>query len=74
MKIEQKPYQWLSWVATVCLVGAAILAAFNIYPLYIWAFIFSNALWIIVGILWKEKSIIAMNTGLTVVYIAGLLY
>jgi len=56
MVVEQKPYQWLSWIATVCLLGAALLAAFNIYPLYIWAFIVSNSLWILVGVLWKEKK------------------
>ena len=69
-----KPYQWVAWVATVCLLTAATLAAFNVYPLYIWAFIISNTLWILVGILWKEKRLIVMNTGLTVIYITGLLF
>ena len=69
-----KPYQWLACVATVCLLTAATLAAFNVYPLYIWAFIISNSLWILVGILWKEKSLIVMNAGLTVIYVAGLLF
>jgi hypothetical protein len=67
-----KPYQWLAWIATVCLLTAAILAAFNVYPLYIWAFIISNSLWILVGVLWKEKSLIVMNAGLTAIYVAGL--
>ena len=69
-----KPYQWLSWVATVCLLSAATLAAFTVYPLYIWAFIISNSLWILIGVLWKEKSLIVMNAGLTVIYVAGLLF
>jgi hypothetical protein len=68
-----KPYQWLAWVATIWLLTAAILAAFNVYPLYIWAFIISNSLWILVGVLWKEKSLIVMNAGLTAIYVAGLL-
>jgi len=68
-----KPYQWVAWLATTCLLIAATLAAFNVHPLYIYAFIFSNTLWVIVGILWKEKSLIVMNVGLTVIYIAGLL-
>ena len=68
-----KPYQWLAWIATVSLLTAATLAAFNIYPLYIWAFIISNSLWILVGILWKEKTVIVMNTGLCGIYIVGLL-
>jgi len=68
-----KPYQWLAWLSTVCLLTAALLAAFNIYPLYVYAFIISNSLWILVGYLWSEKSLIVMNAGLTIIYVAGLL-
>ena len=68
-----KPYQWLAWIATVSLLTAATLAAFNIYPLYIWAFIISNSLWILVGVLWKERTVIVMNAGLCGIYIVGLL-
>jgi len=68
-----KPYQWLAWLSTVCLLIAATLAALNIYPYYIFAFIGSNTLWIIIGVLWKEKSLVVMNAGLTLIYIAGLL-
>lgn len=67
-----KPYQWLAWLSTVCLLTAALLAAFNIYPLYVYAFIISNSLWILVGYLWSEKSLIVMNAGLTIIYVAGL--
>jgi hypothetical protein len=67
-----KPYQWLAWFSTVCLLVAATLAAFNIYPWYIFAFIASNSLWVLIGVLWKEKSLIVLNAGLTVIYIAGL--
>lgn len=68
-----KPYQWLAWVSTACLLVAATLAALNIYPYYIFAFIGSNTLWVLIGILWKEKSLVVMNAGLTLIYIAGLL-
>ena len=67
-----KPYQWLAWLSTGCLLGAALLAAFNVYPYYIYAFIISNSLWVLVGVLWKEKSLVVMNLGLTVIYVAGL--
>jgi hypothetical protein len=49
-----------------------MLAAFNVYPVYVYAFILSNSMWTLVGILWKEKSLVVMNTGLTVIYVAGL--
>lgn len=69
-----KPYQWLAWLATAGLLVAATLAAFNIHPYYIYAFVLSNSIWVIVGILWREKSLIVLNTGLTVIYILGLIY
>jgi hypothetical protein len=67
-----KPYQWLAWFSTACLLVAATLAAFNIYPYYIFAFIASNSLWILIGVLWKEKSLVVLNAGLTIIYVLGL--
>lgn len=69
-----KPYQWLAWLGTAILLTAATLAAFNIYPYYVWSFIIANSMWILVGVLWKENSLIVMNAGLTVIYVAGLLF
>ena len=58
-----KPYQWLAWLSTGCLLIAATMAAFNIYPWYIYAFIVSNSLWVLIGILWKENSLIVLTLG-----------
>ena len=68
-----KPYQPLAWFSTACLLVAATMAAFNIYPWYIYAFIASNSLWVLICILWKERSLIVLNAGLTVIYVAGLI-
>tara|TARA_Y100001954_G_scaffold677_1_gene1043 strand:+ start:1288 stop:1506 length:219 start_codon:yes stop_codon:yes gene_type:complete len=68
-----KPYQPLAWISTGCLLIAATLAAFNIYPWYVFAFIGSNTLWVIIGILWHERSLVVLNAGLTVIYIVGLI-
>lgn len=70
---NKKPYQWIAWIGTFMLISAALLAAFNIYPYYIFAFIFANTVWILIGVLWNEKSLIIMNIGLTVIYVAGLI-
>lgn len=74
MVVEKKPYQFLSWFATVVLVAAASLASF-VPELYLhhYAFIIGNALWIAVGYLWKESSLLWLNIGLTIIYIAGLI-
>jgi hypothetical protein len=49
------------------------MAAFNMYPYYSYAFTVANGIWVAVGILWKEKSLIILNAGLTIIYIVGLL-
>jgi hypothetical protein len=43
------------------------------YPWYSYAFTFSNLGWVAIGILWKEKSLIVLNAGLTIIYIIGLI-
>lgn len=69
----RKPYQKLAWFATVAVLISAALASINLYPLYSIGFIIANTLWMIIGILWKERSMIVMNLGLNAIYIIGLL-
>ena len=73
MVVEQKPYQWLAWLATATLVIAASLASFvpEMY-LHHWFFIVANTLWILVGYLWRENSVLLMNVLLTFIYFVGL--
>jgi hypothetical protein len=42
------------------------------YPYDIMGFMVSNTMWIIVGVVWQEKSLIVMNSALTLIYIAGI--
>lgn len=74
-KIEKKPFQWVAWLASFCLIIAATLASFvPALALHHYGFIAANTLWTIVGILWKENSLIFMNAGLTILYVAGLIF
>ena len=74
MRQNQKPYQFLAWLATAILILAALLASFvPALEYHHWAFIIANSLWVIVGILWKETTLIVLNAGLTVIYILGLI-
>jgi len=73
LKTQTKPYQPLAWLGTTVLLIAAVMAAFNMYPYYSYAFTVANGIWVLIGVLWKEKSLIVLNAGLTIIYIAGLL-
>ena len=73
MDQNEKPYQFLAWIATAILILAAILASFiPALEYHHWAFIIANSLWVIVGILWKEMTLVVLNAGLTIIYILGL--
>ena len=73
MKQNEKPHQFLAWIATAILIIAAVLASFiPALEYHHWAFIIANSLWVIVGYLWKENSLIVLNGGLTIIYVLGL--
>jgi hypothetical protein len=74
MKQNNKPYQKLAWLGTAILLLAATLAAFNFYPMYVFLFCIANGIWVAVGVLWKEKSLIVLNAGLTFIYLLGLFF
>ena len=74
MDQNEKPYQLLAWAATGILILAALLASFvPALEYHHWAFIIANTLWVIVGLLWKETSLIVLNSGLTIIYVFGLI-
>ena len=74
MKQNEKPHQFLAWIATAILIIAAVLASFiPALEYHHWAFIIANSLWVIVGFLWKEMTLIFLNAGLTIIYILGLM-
>ena len=74
MEQNEKPFQFLAWTATFILILAAILASFvPALEYHHWAFILANSLWVLVGFLWKETSLVVLNAGLTIIYIFGLI-
>ena len=74
MEQNQKPYQSIAWAATAILILATIFASFvQEIEYHHWAFISANSLWVIVGILWREQTLIVLNAGLTIIYILGLI-
>ena len=75
MEQNEKPYQSIAWLATGILIIAAALASFvPELEYHHWAFISANTLWVYVGWLWKEQSLVVLNGGLTLIYILGLIF
>lgn len=62
----------LKWVAAAITLIGAVLTSLNIYPLNVIAFNIGSVLWLIFAIRIKEPSLIVVNSGLLLVYIAGL--
>ena len=62
----------LKWAATTITLIGAVLTSLNIYPLNVIAFNLGSVLWLIFAIRIKEPSLIVVNTGLLLVYVAGL--
>jgi uncharacterized protein with PQ loop repeat len=62
----------LKWAATTITLIGAVLTSLNIYPLNVIAFNIGSVLWLIFAIRIKEPSLIVVNSGLLLVYIAGL--
>tara|TARA_B100001113_G_scaffold352959_1_gene355803 strand:- start:106 stop:333 length:228 start_codon:yes stop_codon:yes gene_type:complete len=72
MDQNEKPYQFVAWIATAALIVAAYFASFEPELEYHhWAFIIANSLWVIVGFIWKEMTLVVLNAGLTIIYILG---
>ena len=61
------------WAATAVLIVGVALAAWNIYPLNIWFSLLGNAMWAVLGIMWRKWSLITIQVVVTFIYIAGLL-
>jgi len=64
----------LKWVATIVTIAGAIATALMIDPLNIWLLNLGAFLFLIWGILIKEKAMIAVNAGLLLVYVGGIFY
>ena len=74
-QIAKKPYQILAWVSTFSiLIGASLASLLPELYLHHFFFIFGNGLLAFTAYLWKENSLLVLNSGLCLVYIFGTLY
>tara|TARA_B100000902_G_C26981077_1_gene750281 strand:+ start:237 stop:491 length:255 start_codon:yes stop_codon:yes gene_type:complete len=75
IKIQKKPYQLLAWFSTISIllgaIAASIIPEFYFHHFF---FMFGNGLLAITAYLWKESSLLVLNTGLCLIYIFGIIY
>jgi hypothetical protein len=68
-----KKLDWyIKWSATVVVCAGALAASLNIYPLGPVLQNLGSLLWLIVSIMWREYSLIAVNAVVLVIYTVGL--
>ena len=68
-----KTLDWyLKWSATVIVCAGALAASLNIYPLGALLLNLGSLLWLVVGVMWRERSLIAVNAVVLVIYTVGL--
>ena len=58
-----KPVDIVKWIATVIQLIGYALTGLGITPWNIWAFFAGIVLWFLVGMMWKDKAIMAVHLG-----------
>jgi len=66
--------QILKWVATAILAVGGVINSLGYYPLGPIILGFGSLAWLVVSIMWKEKSLIVTNAFFTVMTFGTLMY
>ena len=72
-KLKPKPHQIWAWCSTLTILAGALTAALGLYPYYSYIFLLGNSGLAIVSWLWNEKSLVALNAGLAIIYLIGII-
>ena len=59
------------WLATAIMLIAAMCVSFDLRPYHIWFLNIGSAAWLITALLWREWSLIIVNSALLLVYFIG---
>ena len=58
---EIKSVRGLKWFGSILLLIGLCFTSFNIYPLNLYFMLIGSAVWVSVGYIWKDGSIILLN-------------
>ena len=62
----------LKWFGSILLLIGLCFTSFNIFPLNLYFMLIGSAVWVIVGYIWKDGSIILLNVVGFAITILGL--
>jgi len=71
LSTKVKPY--IEWVATVAFLCSVVLTSLNVYPLYLYVSLVTNALWLATGIIWRKAALIIVETVVCIIYTIGII-
>ena len=63
----------IKWFSSIGIITSMFLTAYNVYPLNLYVALPATIGWIWVSIMWKESSLIAMNSIALFIYILGVI-
>ena len=71
---QQYPLSWyVKWASSVFLIIAMILTAYNIYPYNLFYHVVGLAGWLLVSIIWNDRSLIMLNAVALIIYANGIM-
>mgnify|MGYP005712380081 FL=1 len=70
---EIESVRGLKWFGSILLLIGLCFTSFNIYPLNLYFMLIGSAVWISVGYIWKDGSIILLNVVGFIITLVGLI-
>ena len=72
-KRETREVRGLKWFGSFLLLIGLCFTSFNIYPLNLYFMLIGSAVWVSVGYIWKDGSIILLNVVGFIITLVGLI-
>ena len=63
---------YIKWASSMVLIVGMLLNAQNVYPINLYITSVGIAGWVVVGYLWKDRSIMILNTVAMTIYLNGI--
>ena len=65
--------QYGKWISSIFLIIGMVLTAYNIFPINLLFHVVGLSGWLLVAIVWNDRSLIMLNTVALVIYANGII-